>query len=89
MNKIMIDDKEYELEFIDRKSRSWCCGGEIITSYYKCPLCGQGLLIHVNEDTPGDRGSFLYLECDNCDPEHLYERDYMNCSSWSLKKTKR
>lgn len=91
MSAIKIDGKEYELERVDETIEEWdndCYSGEIITIKYKCPLCGKGLYIHVDEDIPGDRDHYSYLDCENCDPDReIYDNPFE--SSWDLvKRTK-
>lgn len=89
--KIKIDDKEYTLIPLKRDEQKWepfgpggAFAGTISTQKYKCPLCGKGMYVHVDENTPGDRDSYSYLECENCDPEQVL---YSNAglSSWDLK----
>lgn len=89
---IKIDGKEYTLIPIKEKEEKWepfgptgMFAGTISTKKYKCPLCGKGMYVHVDEDTPGDRDHYSYLECENCDPEQVL---YSNTgvSSWDLKK---
>lgn len=89
---IKINGKDYELIPVETDSSNWSpfgsdgpFAGDIITRRYKCPLCGKGLYVHVEEDTPGDRDSYSYLDCKNCDPDRIiYVNDDFN--SWDLRK---
>lgn len=89
---IKIDGKEYGLIPLEEETERWepfgatgMFAGTISTRKYKCPLCGKGIYVHVDEDTPGDRDHYSYLECENCDPERvLYHSAIMN--SWDLEK---
>lgn len=86
--KIKIDGKEYELsERIDYDVQPWYgfCEGEIITQTYRCPLCGEGKYVHVDEDTPGDRDHFCWLDCEKCNPDHLKYTNSGILSSWDLR----
>lgn len=65
----IIDGKEYNLEVIKEENKE-CFGGEIITTIFKCPLCGEGVARLIDEDTPGDRGHNFYIDCEKCNPGH-------------------
>ena len=91
-NEIIIDNKEYELKKADTEVVDWepfgkngMFAGEIRTEKYICPLCGKGYFIHVDEDTPGDRDHYSYLDCEECDPDRLIYTNTSN-SSWDLRK---
>lgn len=90
--KVMIDNKEYELTEVDTKATDWepfgkngMFAGEIIMKKYKCPLCNRGYFVHVDENTPGDRDHYSYLDCKKCDPDGLLYTNTYN-SSWDLRK---
>ena len=89
---IKIDGKEYGLIPLEEGTGKWepfgatgMFAGTITTRKYKCPLCGKGEYVHVDEDTPGDRDHYSYLNCENCDPERvLYHSAIID--SWNLEK---
>lgn len=76
-----IDGKEYKLEEINHESHHYpgvdigedfnLFEGEIYKTYYKCPLCGKGQIIYVDEDTPGDRDHYTIFKCEHCNPGGL------------------
>lgn len=89
---IKIDGKEYILIPIKKEEMKWepfgpkgMFAGTIYTEEYKCPLCGKGKYVHVDEDTPGDRDHYSYLACENCNPGGKLYRN-TGLSSWDLKK---
>lgn len=74
-----IDGKEYNLEVIKRETRDFM-GGDIVTTTYKCPLCGEGTARRIDENTPGDRDHSFYIDCENCNPGHnVFERADCDC----------
>lgn len=76
-----IDGKEYKLEEINYESHHYpgidigedfnLFEGQINKTYYKCPLCGKGQIIYVDEDTPGDRDHYTIFDCKHCNPNGL------------------
>ena len=77
--KVIIDNKEYELTFVSSENYD-----DEYRAKYICPLCGKGYFIHVDEETPGFRDHYSYLNCDNCDPNELIYTNSDN--SWNLRK---
>lgn len=83
-----IDGKEYKLIEIERNCKEWNCVfvGEIITTIFKCPLCGKGTARRVDEDTPGDRSHDFYIDCEECNPGHyVFERDHTSYNCMHLR----
>lgn len=72
-NACIIDGKPYDLELVSYSCKPWDgdLGGDIEETVYKCPLCGEGKLVRVDENTPGDRDHWAAIRCEKCNPGGL------------------
>ena len=85
-NACTIDGKPYDLEFVSYSCKPWNCGfggdlfnGDIEETVYKCPLCGEGKLVRVDENTPGDRDHWAMSRCEKCNPSGLVYKIKSGC----------